>query len=259
MFPRHRFCRHLAGSAILEAWTRSLALLCLLLLSKSKSKSKCGVNCGVWANIGASSTSMTLCRLFLNKLIADMVATRSSARVAQPSVSDESTYVRSPRTSTGVRTGAFATVEPFRARAPGGRQQSKTWSHTPSNLTLIWLAISLPLVIWDTGYTLLRPHSMPGGSLHWPLWKPYDLYGRVDHVYVPALPCVPQHATDRGYSAADTASKRMSLATAGLQRRVGSTRSKRQRTLCISIWCTSTGSKSMYKVVGRQKRAAWAD
>jgi hypothetical protein len=24
---------------------------------------------------------------------------------------------------------------------------------------------------------------MPGGSLHWPLWKPYDLYGRVDYVY----------------------------------------------------------------------------
>lgn len=24
---------------------------------------------------------------------------------------------------------------------------------------------------------------MPGGSLHWPLWTPYELYGRVDHVY----------------------------------------------------------------------------
>lgn len=24
---------------------------------------------------------------------------------------------------------------------------------------------------------------MPGGSLHKPLWVPYDLYGRVDHVY----------------------------------------------------------------------------
>jgi hypothetical protein len=24
---------------------------------------------------------------------------------------------------------------------------------------------------------------MPGGSLHWPLWVPYELYGRVDHVY----------------------------------------------------------------------------
>jgi hypothetical protein len=24
---------------------------------------------------------------------------------------------------------------------------------------------------------------MPGGHLHWPLWVPYELYGRVDHVY----------------------------------------------------------------------------
>ena len=30
---------------------------------------------------------------------------------------------------------------------------------------------------------MLRPHSMPGGSLHWPLWTPYDLYGRVDYIY----------------------------------------------------------------------------
>lgn len=24
---------------------------------------------------------------------------------------------------------------------------------------------------------------MPGGSLHWPLWVPYALYGEVDHLY----------------------------------------------------------------------------
>jgi hypothetical protein len=30
---------------------------------------------------------------------------------------------------------------------------------------------------------LLRPHSMPGGALQWPLWVPYELYGQVDHVY----------------------------------------------------------------------------
>jgi hypothetical protein len=30
---------------------------------------------------------------------------------------------------------------------------------------------------------LLRPHSMPGGSLHWPLWVPYALYGKVDYIY----------------------------------------------------------------------------
>lgn len=56
-------------------------------------------------------------------------------------------------------------------------------SHTPSTATLAWLAVSLPLVAWDTGYILLRPRSMPGGDLHWPLWVPYELYGRVDHIY----------------------------------------------------------------------------
>jgi len=30
---------------------------------------------------------------------------------------------------------------------------------------------------------MLRPHTMPGGSLHWPIWAPYELYGRVDYIY----------------------------------------------------------------------------
>ncbi|KAK4118419.1 hypothetical protein N657DRAFT_651327 [Parathielavia appendiculata] len=57
------------------------------------------------------------------------------------------------------------------------------WSHTPSTPILLWMAVSLPLVAWDTAYMLLRPHTMPGGSLHWPLWVPYALYGEVDHMY----------------------------------------------------------------------------
>lgn len=57
------------------------------------------------------------------------------------------------------------------------------WSHTPSILTLIWLSVSLPLVIWDTGYVLGRPHTMPGGFLHWPIWSPYALYGTIDYIY----------------------------------------------------------------------------
>ncbi|RFU26941.1 hypothetical protein B7463_g9402, partial [Scytalidium lignicola] len=57
------------------------------------------------------------------------------------------------------------------------------WAHQISNVTLVWLGISLPLVAWDTGYVLLRPHSMPGGSLHWPLWVPYELYGKIDYIY----------------------------------------------------------------------------
>lgn len=30
---------------------------------------------------------------------------------------------------------------------------------------------------------LLRPHSMPGGHFHSPLFTPYALYGIIDHVY----------------------------------------------------------------------------
>lgn len=57
------------------------------------------------------------------------------------------------------------------------------WSHTPTTPLLLWLGVSLPLVAWDTGYMLMRPHTMPGGSLHRPLWVPYALYGEVDHLY----------------------------------------------------------------------------
>lgn len=32
-------------------------------------------------------------------------------------------------------------------------------------------------------YVFLRPHSMEGGKLHWPLWVPYALYAKVDYVY----------------------------------------------------------------------------
>ncbi|KAF3064131.1 hypothetical protein GL218_01246 [Daldinia childiae] len=64
-----------------------------------------------------------------------------------------------------------------------GGAPSKLWAHAPSQLTLLWFAISLPLVIWDSGYVLLRPLTMEGGPLHWPVYAPYKLYGEVDHVY----------------------------------------------------------------------------
>ncbi|KAK4041344.1 hypothetical protein C8A01DRAFT_45494 [Parachaetomium inaequale] len=73
-------------------------------------------------------------------------------------------------------TPTMAPRSPARAAIPG-------WSHTPSTPTLLWLAVSLPLVAWDTAYMLLRPHTMPGGALHRPLWVPYALYGEVDHMY----------------------------------------------------------------------------
>lgn len=69
------------------------------------------------------------------------------------------------------------------AKGSVGRPRKAKWAHTPSNLAIIWLFISLPLVAWDTSYVFLRPYSMPGGNLHWPIWSPYELYGTVDHIY----------------------------------------------------------------------------
>jgi hypothetical protein len=59
----------------------------------------------------------------------------------------------------------------------------QAWCHTASNLTLVWLAVSLPLVVWDVLYMLLRPHTMSGGWLQWPIWKPYEVYAAIDYVY----------------------------------------------------------------------------
>lgn len=51
-----------------------------------------------------------------------------------------------------------------------------------SALEIIWISISPLIVIWDAGYVFLRPSSLPGGSLH-RIWKPYSIYGAVDHLY----------------------------------------------------------------------------
>ncbi|KAI0425927.1 hypothetical protein F5Y09DRAFT_80637 [Xylaria sp. FL1042] len=70
-----------------------------------------------------------------------------------------------------------------RSATKASASPTTTYAHAPSGFTLFWLAISLPLVIWDCGYVLLRPRTMEGGDLHWPIWAPYALYGEVDHVY----------------------------------------------------------------------------
>jgi hypothetical protein len=46
----------------------------------------------------------------------------------------------------------------------------------------LWLLISCPLVLWDTGYVLTRPHSMPGGKWH-RFWSGYRWYAGVDYIY----------------------------------------------------------------------------
>ncbi|KAI1484070.1 hypothetical protein F4774DRAFT_364680 [Daldinia eschscholtzii] len=91
-----------------------------------------------------------------------MVTTRSASKAATPAPSGPPPASSSPSS---------------RSRQP------KLWSHAPSRLTLLWFAVSLPLVIWDSGYVLLRPLTMEGGPLHWPIYAPYKLYGEVDHVY----------------------------------------------------------------------------
>ncbi|KAH6606881.1 c6 transcription factor [Trichoderma cornu-damae] len=96
-----------------------------------------------------------------------MVTTRASSRAA--SVEPSSLF---PATPSARRTKSSAS-----SKSP------KPFAHAPTAVTLAWLVISLPLVVWDTAYVLLRPHSMPGGSLHWPVWAPYKLYGEVDHIY----------------------------------------------------------------------------
>ncbi|KAK6950239.1 hypothetical protein Daesc_008565 [Daldinia eschscholtzii] len=93
-----------------------------------------------------------------------MVTTRSASKAATPAPS-------------GPPPAASSSSPSSRSR------QTKLWSHAPSRLTLLWFAVSLPLVIWDSGYVLLRPLTMEGGPLHWPIYAPYKLYGEVDHVY----------------------------------------------------------------------------
>ncbi|KAH6122775.1 hypothetical protein HBI64_155880 [Parastagonospora nodorum] len=66
--------------------------------------------------------------------------------------------------------------------APSSINES-TWCHTASNITVFWLAVSIPLVLWDSLYILLRPHTFEGGALQWPLWKPYEIYAAIDKVY----------------------------------------------------------------------------
>ncbi|KAI7088795.1 hypothetical protein KC356_g2943 [Hortaea werneckii] len=117
--------------------------------------------------------------------------TKRSTRADTANTRDSPTQ-RPSATSKSTATTNHVGTSPTRVTSPSHRTSSTAskrptssspWSHTPSNLTLLWLAISLPLVIWDTGYVVLRPHSMPGGSLHAPLWTPYALYGTIDYMY----------------------------------------------------------------------------
>ncbi|KPM43698.1 hypothetical protein AK830_g2854 [Neonectria ditissima] len=130
-----------------------------------------------------------------------MVSTRASSRAA--SAAPESTppppdpasalppAPATPSTSTRRRSAAskqsLSTTttkrRPGRPSSSSAASPSSAWAHTPTTLTLLWLAVSVPLVVWDTGYILGRPRTFEGGDLHWPLWVPYRLYAQIDHVY----------------------------------------------------------------------------
>ena len=40
-----------------------------------------------------------------------------------------------------------------------------------TKLSVLWLILSSLVVIWDAGFVLLRPRTLPGGDLH-QFWKP---------------------------------------------------------------------------------------
>ena len=75
-------------------------------------------------------------------------------------------------------------LSPSKALATRSKSSSSSrWIHTPTPLTIVWLLVSLPLVIWDSVYVFGRPHTMPGGKWHSPIYTPYALYAEVDYMY----------------------------------------------------------------------------
>ena len=103
------------------------------------------------------------------------------------SSADSPTKASSPPTSQSITVSTPATTRKSRSNRTSASKQATMsgtrFVHRIPPLLIIWLTVSLPLVAWDTSYIFLRPHSMPGGKFHAPIWKPYALYGTVDYVY----------------------------------------------------------------------------
>jgi hypothetical protein len=117
--------------------------------------------------------------------------TKKSSRTstASPAPTSSSDLASSPtalsfarRTAKNARDVASETIAVASPPAPAEVDES-TWCHTASNLTVLWIAVSIPLVLWDSLYILLRPHTFSGGALQWPIWKPYEIYAAIDKVY----------------------------------------------------------------------------
>lgn len=101
-------------------------------------------------------------------------------------------------TPAGSKERIKATSSPSPSRN-GGAGPGRKWVHTPSAAVTLWLVLSIPFVLWDAGYVLLRPHSMPGNKLHSPIWTPYALYGTIDYIYG-----WPAFNENNGFTAAQT-------------------------------------------------------
>lgn len=134
-----------------------------------------------------------------------MVATRNHPRAfpppETPSKSDDADSVSTSRSSRSTKSRATTSPGPesptttvtttaaskprtrTRTSAAAAAAAAGTWAHTPSNTTLVWLLVSLPLVLWDVGYVLGRPATFPGGWAHAPIWTPYALYYTIDYIY----------------------------------------------------------------------------
>ena len=63
-------------------------------------------------------------------------------------------------------------------------KQSKTSNEILSLPTwaFFWIILSSFIVMWDIGFVLNRPRSLPGGDLHF-IWQPYSKYITIDYVY----------------------------------------------------------------------------
>jgi hypothetical protein len=121
-----------------------------------------------------------------------MVATRNHPKeFPEPSTPSSSTPTKSSPTKTTSPTKPSPPTPNFNATTTAVaktpiRTRSTTlpgYVHIPDRILVVWLLLSLPLILWDTLYVLFRPHTMPGGKFHSPIWTPYALYGTIDYMY----------------------------------------------------------------------------
>ena len=112
--------------------------------------------------------------------------TVSRRRRSSSTSSDHESKIESPsrstKSSSSQPNGHLSSSYSPKSSSSSGSSQGQ-WAHISDPVTLYWLLISLPLVLWDTGYILFRPYTFPGGILHSPLYRPYAKYGVVDLVY----------------------------------------------------------------------------